>query len=94
MEIRRPPNLLTMYSGRVRTLLTMNTGRKTKPSSCSRISAWATSEYSLLNVPVCSHVELEGADGEPGRGPGARQPYEVLAADVAGEEGGPNLGRG
>lgn len=39
IEILLPPNLLTMYSGRVHTLLAMKTGRNMKPRSWRRIRA-------------------------------------------------------
>ena len=43
----------------------------------------------MLSIP--SHVHLECAHTDPRSGPRSRQPDEVLAADVAGEEGGADL---
>ena len=43
----------------------------------------------MLLLP--SYVHLECPDSEPRRGPSTRQPDEVLAADVAGEQGGADL---
>ena len=43
----------------------------------------------MLLLP--SYVHLECPDSEPRRGPSSRQPDEVFAADVAGEQGGANL---
>ena len=34
-----------------------------------------------------AHVQLEAGDSDAGGGPGAGQPDEVAAADVAGEQG-------
>jgi hypothetical protein len=39
-----------------------------------------------------SYIELEGRDGDPGRGSGAGQPNEVLAANVAGKQRRAHLG--
>ena len=38
-----------------------------------------------------SYIHLKCADPETGRGPRSRQPDEVFAADVAGEQGGADL---
>ena len=43
----------------------------------------------MLLLP--SYVHLECPDSEPRRGPSSRQPDEVFAADVAGEQGGADL---